>query len=151
MGQHGLTPTQYAFAFGSNAFGLILATQVVSRLVRRVAPARLIVVALGLCAAAGFLVPLALGTGMLWPLLLALFAYLSLMGGILPLASALAMAPLGPVAGSASAVIGTLQFGGGAVVGVLLGALGADSAWPMGVLLAMAGAGGLVLHLALRK
>ena len=56
---------------------------------------------------------------------------MSLMGAVLPLASALAMAPMGRIAGSASAVIGTLQFGGGAVVGVMLGALGRASAWPM--------------------
>jgi len=72
------------------------------------------------------------------------------MGAVLPMAGALAMAPLGRVAGSASALIGTLQFGSGAVVGVLLGALGGGAAWPMGVLLACGGVGGLVVHRALR-
>lgn len=151
MGRHGLGPVEYGIAFGSNAFGLILASQVVARLVRRFAPPRLLVLALSACAVAGLLVPVAVATGGLWPLLAALFLYLSVMGAVLPLASALAMAPMGRFAGSASAVIGTLQFGGGALVGVLLGALGGASPWPMAALLALAGTGGLALHLVLRR
>ncbi len=150
MGVHGLDPLRYGIAFGSNAFGLILASQVIARLVRRVPPAVLLVRALALCAAAGLAAPVAVATGALWPLLVALFCYLSVMGAVLPIASALAMAPMGHVAGSASAVIGTLQFGGGAVVGVLLGALGAGSPWPIAPVLAAGGLGGFVLHLALR-
>lgn len=150
MGRHGLDPLEYGIAFGSNAFGLILASQVISRLVRRMAPPRLLVGALSVCAAAGLLAPLAVATGLLWPLLAALFLFMSIMGAVLPLASALAMAPMGRIAGSASAVIGTLQFGGGALVGVLLGAFGGGSPWPMAVLLGVAGLGGLGAHLALR-
>lgn len=151
MGVHGLDPLGYGFAFGFNAVGLILASQVISRLVRRAPPATLLVRALAVCAAAGLSVPLAVATGVLWPLLVALFCYLSVMGAVLPMASALAMAPMGRFAGSASAVIGTLQFGGGAVVGILLGVLGAGSPWPMAVVLAAGGVGGLALHLALRR
>lgn len=151
MGRHGLSPLQYGFAFGANAFGLILASQVIARLVRRVPPAMLLPRALAVCAAAGLLVPAAVATGALWPLLAALFLYLSVMGAVLPVASALAMAPMGRIAGSASAVIGTLQFGGGALVGILLGALGGGSAWPMAAVLGCAGLGGLALHLALRR
>lgn len=151
MVRHGLTPTQYGIAFGSNAFGLILASQVISRLVRSRPPARLLAGALVICAAAGLLVPVAVASGALWALLPALFLYLSIMGAVLPLASALAMAPMGRFAGSASAVIGTLQFGGGALIGIALGALGAGSSWPMAWILACAGCGGLALHLALRE
>lgn len=151
MGVHGLDPLAYGFAFGANAFGLILASQVVARLVRRTAPQLLLPRALMLCAAAGLAVPLAVATGALWPLLASLFFYMSVMGAVLPMASALAMAPMGRVAGSASAVIGTLQFGGGAVVGVLLGALGAGSPWPLAVVVAASGVGGLALHLVLKR
>ena len=123
MGRHGLGPVEYGFAFGSNAFGLIAASQVIARLVRRIEPARLLLGALGVGAVAGLLVPVAVATGALWPLLAALFLYISVLGAVMPMASALAMMPLGRVAGSASAVIGTMQFGGGAVVGLVLGAL----------------------------
>jgi DHA1 family bicyclomycin/chloramphenicol resistance-like MFS transporter len=151
MEVHGLGPVAYGFAFGSNAFGLILASQVIARLVRRVAPARLLLGSLYVLAVAGLTVPLAVATGLLWPLLGSLFLYLSVMGAVLPVAGAQALAPLGRVAGSASAVIGTLQFGGGAVVGVVLGAVGDTSPWPMAVLLGCAGCGGLLAHLALRR
>jgi DHA1 family bicyclomycin/chloramphenicol resistance-like MFS transporter len=151
MDLHGLTPTQYGLAFGGNAVGLILASQVVSHAVRRTDPARLLVLALRLLAVAALCVPLAAATGALWPLLAALFAYMSAMGAVLPLASARAMAPMGRVAGSASAVIGTLQFAGGAVIGVALGAFGTASVWPLALLIAAAGPGGLAAHLALRR
>lgn len=150
MTRHGLGPTEYGIAFGSNAFGLILASQVISRLVRTHAPRRLLISALAICAVAGLLVPVAIATGALWPLLAVLFVYLSIMGAVLPLAAALAMAPMGRFAGSASAVIGTLQFGGGALVGLALGAFGAGSSWPMAAILGCAGCGGLALYLLLR-
>jgi DHA1 family bicyclomycin/chloramphenicol resistance-like MFS transporter len=151
MGLHGLGPTQYGIAFGANAFGLILASQVIARLVRRSAPRVLLVRALAACALAGLTVPVAVATGGLWPLLAALFLYMAVMGSVLPLASALAMAPMGRVAGSASALLGSMQFGAGALVGLLLGALGAGSAWPMALLLGAAGSAGLAAHLALRE
>lgn len=150
MERHGLGPVQYGFAFGANALGLIIAGQVIARLVRRRAPAELLPRALAACAVAGLLVPLAVATGGLVPVLAALFLYLATMGAVLPLASALAMAPLGRVAGSGSAVLGTLQFGGGAVVGVTLGALG-SGAWAMAATLAAAGCAGLALHMWLRR
>jgi DHA1 family bicyclomycin/chloramphenicol resistance-like MFS transporter len=150
MERHGLSPLQYGMAFGANAFGLILVSQVTARLARRAPLPRLLVAALIGLAAAGLAVPLAAASGALAPLLAALFAFLSMMGAVLPLASALAMAPMGRIAGSASAVIGTLQFGGGALVGVALGLFGAGSVWPMAALIALAGAGGLALHLLLR-
>ncbi len=147
---HGLGPTQYGFAFGVNAFGLILAAQVVARLVRAHPPARLLVLSLWGAAGAGLAVPLAVATGLLWPLVAAFFLFMTTLGAVLPLASALAMGPMGRVAGSASALIGTLQFSGGALVGVLLGLVAPQSPWPVAVLMALAGAAGLALHLALR-
>jgi DHA1 family bicyclomycin/chloramphenicol resistance-like MFS transporter len=152
MGEHGLDPLGYGVAFGANAFGLILASQIIARMVRRGGvPFRLLVVALSLLAAAGMAVLLALLAGGLPALLAALFLYLGLMGAVLPLASALAMAPMGRMAGSASALMGTLQFGIGALVGAALGALGGASASGMGVLIALAGLGGLLAHLGLRR
>ncbi|MGG5817904.1 multidrug effflux MFS transporter [Falsiroseomonas sp. HW251] len=150
MGTHGLGPTQYGIAFGSNAFGLILASQVISRLVRRHEPARLLLTSLSACAAAALLVPVAVATGGLWPLLASLFLFMSIMGAVLPLASAQAMAPMGRFAGSASAVLGFIQFAGGAVVGTLMGAFGGGP-WAMAAVVACAGVGGLAAHLVLKR
>ena len=150
MGKHGLDPVTYGMAFGANAIGLILVAQITARLARRYPPMMLLDRALMAQAAVGVFALGAVLSGQLWPLLIAFFCYLSVMGAVLPVAGAMAMAPLGRVAGSASALIGTLQFGSGAVVGVVLGALGGGAAWPMGVLLACGGVGGLVVHRALR-
>ena len=149
MERHGLGPVAYGMAFGANALGLIIASQVIARLVRRRSPADLLPRALAACAVAGLCVPVAVATDGLVPLLVSLFVYLSTMGAVLPLASALAMGPLGRVAGSGSAVLGTLQFGSGAVVGTVLGAAG-GGAWAMALALGVAGIGGLTVHLWLR-
>jgi len=148
---HGLDPVTYGMAFGANAVGLIVTSQIVSRLVRRLAPAQLLVQALAIQAAMGLLAAVAAASGLLWPLLSALFLYLSVMGALLPLAGALAMATQGPVAGSASAVIGALQFGTGALVGTGFGLLSAPAPIAMGGFLAVAGLAGLAAHHALRR
>jgi len=150
MEVHGLSPTTYGMAFGSNAIGLILMSQVTARLVRRHPPAMMLDRALLVQAAAGVLAFIAALSGLLVPLLVTFFLYLSVMGMVLPLAGAMAMGPLGRVAGSASALIGSLQFGSGALVGVVLGAFGGAAAGPMGGLLAFAGLAGLVAHRGLR-
>jgi DHA1 family bicyclomycin/chloramphenicol resistance-like MFS transporter len=72
------------------------------------------------------------------------------MGAVLPLAGALAMGPLGRVAGSGSAVLGTLQFGLGSAVGTSIGAAG-GGAWVMAGVLGVAGCAGLATHLVLRR
>jgi DHA1 family bicyclomycin/chloramphenicol resistance-like MFS transporter len=151
MGEHGLGPSEYGLAFGSNAAGLILASQVIARVVRRRPPGWLLLRVLALLALAGFGVLAAVLNGGLLPLLAALFCFIGLMGATLPLASALAMQPMGRVAGSASALMGTLQFGVGAVVGASLGAFGGGTTTAMGVVIGLAGLAGLLAHLALRR
>jgi DHA1 family bicyclomycin/chloramphenicol resistance-like MFS transporter len=149
MNVHGLTPSQYGLAFGSNALALIAASQVTARLVRLHAPGWLLPRVLVVQAVAGILALAAVLSGLLVPLLAALFLYLGLLGATLPLSGALAMQPMGRVAGSASALMGTIQFGLGAAIGALMGAIG-GGALAMGVLIALAGAAGLSAFLALR-
>jgi DHA1 family bicyclomycin/chloramphenicol resistance-like MFS transporter len=62
---------------------------------------------------------------------LLLFATLASGGLVLPNATTLALIPCGRAAGSASALIGTLQFGMGALAGAMAGHSGADGALPM--------------------
>ncbi|WP_203076216.1 multidrug effflux MFS transporter [Falsiroseomonas ponticola] len=150
MDGHGLTPTQYGMAFGANALALIAASQVTARLVRRHAPAWLLPRVLVAQAVAGVLALAAVLSGLLVPLLAALFLYLGLLGATLPLAGALAMQPMGRVAGSASALMGTIQFGLGALVGAVMGAIGGGGL-AMGVLLGLAGSAGLAAYRLLRR
>jgi DHA1 family bicyclomycin/chloramphenicol resistance-like MFS transporter len=144
----GVSPGHYGLFFGANALGIMGAARLNDRLVGKVAPRRVLLVALaGMTAAAAALVlAAALGAG-LWPIAALLFLYVSGIGATMPLATALAMQPMGRMAGSASALIGTFQFGLGAVAGAAVGLLHDGSAVPMAVVILCCGAGGLAARL----
>jgi DHA1 family bicyclomycin/chloramphenicol resistance-like MFS transporter len=147
----GFSPGQYAVIFGSNAAGLILMSQVTARLVRRYAPAAMLRVALMVPVAAGLvLVASALGIGGLPLMLAALACAIGSLGMILPLSSAIAMSLHGRNAGSASALLGTLQFGLGAVAGIATGLLHDGTAMPMALVVATGGIGGFLAQRLLR-
>lgn len=144
---HGLTPQQYALAFGFVGLALIFAAQL-NRLLLRRFPVRgilagslagLMLVGLALLATG------ATGWGGLPWLLALLFLNLSAGGLISPNIAAIVMAPFGEVAGSASALLGTIQFGVGAGAGAMVGLLHDGTARPMtGMMAACAFASGLV-------
>jgi len=147
MQGHGLSPASYALVFGVNAAAFVLAAQCAgwaaarwgAERALRAAQAALLFVAAGL-----FLV--IDGSLGLAPLL-ALFAlYLAGCGALMPLSVALAMAPHGRNAGSASALLGALQFGGGAAVVALLGLFG-GTAVALGAIMATAALAGLLARL----
>lgn len=142
---HGFSPTHFALIFGSNAAGLILMSQVTARLVRRFEPARMLRAALYVPVGAGaLLLASALGIGGLPTMLLALFFAIGSLGAILPLSSAMAMSLHGRNAGSASALLGTLQFGFGALAGIATGLLHDGTALPMAIVVACGGIGGFL-------
>jgi MFS transporter, DHA1 family, multidrug resistance protein len=129
----GLTPQQYALAFGFNGIGLILASQVNRWLVGLYSVDAVVTAAL----VGGLAVGLALavfgltGWGGLPVLMGLLFLNLSVAGIISPNIAAIAMAPFGEIAGSASALLGTIQFGVGAAAGALVGLFHNGTAVPM--------------------
>jgi DHA1 family bicyclomycin/chloramphenicol resistance-like MFS transporter len=67
-------------------------------------------------------------------------------GLVSPNAIALAMAPQGAQAGSASALVGTLQFAVAAIAATAVGVIHQESALPMAIIIAICGTLGLVLH-----
>ena len=73
-------------------------------------------------------------------ILVPLFFYIACHGFVLPNTTALAMAPHGRVAGSASALLGTFQFVGGAIAGSLVGAFANGTPVPMAAVVAGCGA-----------
>jgi DHA1 family bicyclomycin/chloramphenicol resistance-like MFS transporter len=117
----------------------------VARTARRLDPARLLRIGVAAMAlAGGLLLPVAAtGFGGFVALAALVFAYVAGIGAVMPLGTTLAMGPQGRNAGSASALIGTLQFGLGAVAGGLVGVLHDGSAVPMAAVIAACGAGGL--------
>jgi DHA1 family bicyclomycin/chloramphenicol resistance-like MFS transporter len=130
---HGLTPQQYALAFGFNGVGLILASQINRWLVVRFPVEKVVSAALigGVVVGCALALTGATGWGGLYLLMALLFLNLSAAGIIAPNIAAIAMAPFGEVAGSASALLGTIQFGVGAAAGALVGFFHNGTAVPM--------------------
>ena len=147
---YGLSPQVYSLIFGSNALGIAIAGQVSGRLVGRVSPRKLLVGGLTATALGGvalLLVVLAhIGlTGML-P---ALFVVVASIGMVLPNATALADYPR--TAGSASALVGVLQFAIGAAAAPLVGVAGTRTAVPMAVIIAILGVSALLTFILLAR
>ena len=149
----GVSPQRFGLFFGTNALGLIAASQVNARLVRRFGPAGILRVLLIVAAAAGLalLATAATGLGGFPGTLVPLFLFVSSLGFISPNATALAMASQGRNAGSASAVLGTIAFLGGGAASGLVSALYDGTAMPMALVIAACGLGALAVHLLLGR
>lgn len=144
QGQYGLNEQQFALAFGAGAVGLIGATQLNVRLLRRYTPQQILLGALvtGTIGATILVTFAATGLGGLPALLAALWTVLAAGGLALPNAPALAMSRHGESAGTAAALLGAVQFGVGAAAAPMVGVLGADAVAMGSVILA-----GMVLAL----
>ncbi|MEI9885325.1 MAG: Bcr/CflA family multidrug efflux MFS transporter [Rhizomicrobium sp.] len=143
-------PSQhFGWFFGANGLALIAASQVAARLLRtRSAAPVLVAMQIGQSVAGALLLAAALsGFGGLWSIAGLLVFTVGPTGAINPLATGLAMRPFALSAGMASSLLGTIQFGGGAIASLIVGALPADSAVPMAAAIAACSLGGLVLNL----
>ena len=139
--QYGLDEQQFALVFGAGAVGLIGATQLNVRLLRRYSPFQILRGALvaGTVLGFGLLAVAATGFGGMVGVLVLLWAVLATAGLALPNAPALAMARHGEAAGTAAALLGAVQFGIGALSAPLVGVLGTGS-----VAMAVVIAGGML-------
>ncbi|WP_146928919.1 multidrug effflux MFS transporter [Cellulomonas xylanilytica] len=147
---YGLSSTAFSLLFAVNGLGLVLGAQVNAALVRRVAPIRIVrvvlPVSLGLT---GVLLALAItGWGGLIALLVVLWLILALVNFVPPNASALALSRHGEIAGTAAAVIGSMQAGVAGLVSPLSGLLGGDAVAMAAVMVGASVAALLVLALA---
>jgi DHA1 family bicyclomycin/chloramphenicol resistance-like MFS transporter len=137
QGIYGVSPQLYSVLFAVNGIGLIVGSQVNARLVGRFGPAALLRGGL-LAIAAGAAVLLAvvvaggLGVG---AVLIPMFVIVSSLSFVLPNSTALALADHAEIAGTASALLGVLQFLVGALVAPLVGAGGTESAVPMAAIM----------------
>jgi DHA1 family bicyclomycin/chloramphenicol resistance-like MFS transporter len=144
---YGISPQLYGGVFGLNAFGLVAFSQLNRALVDRVQPWQLLLAGVGAQAAAGAaLVGIVLAGGVgLAGVLPCLFVTVAALGLVMPNATALALTDYPHAAGSASALLGTMQFLFGAVTAPLVGIAGKQSAVPMAVLIGLFGLGGLAV------
>jgi len=144
---NGVAPEQFGLFFGVNAFGLIAASQLNRWLLARYTSTQLLVAALSVTAGAALLLFGATLAGVGgFPLLLALlFLTIASTGMVGPNATALAMAPYGRRAGSASALLGATQFAAGALAGAFVGLLANGTALPMVGVIALCGVSAWVI------
>lgn len=125
ISQYALTPTQFSLLFGMNALGLVFAAMVNPVLHHRFGPLLTYRVS-----TAAYFVVLASLTVYLWSghsslvvLCAGLFITVTLLGSIMPTGSQLALVQQREHAGTASALLGSMQFGSGAIVTAISGAL----------------------------
>ena len=122
INHYGLSPTQYSLAFSFNAIAFIGASQFTGMLGQRFGLVRLVkaaATASGLTM--GALLAYYLAGGDQLPVLIALYFVASgFMGLVIPTTSVLALEKHGAIAGTASALLGTLQMlGGAAAMGIV--------------------------------
>lgn len=149
---YGQSPQVFSLIFGTNALGIVFAGQLSATLVERVGPRRLVVAGLATSALGALIllgsVVAAIGLVGILP---GFFLVTASIGLILPNATALALAAHGQRAGSASALLGALQYAVGAVVAPLVGIAGTGTALPMAILIAILSLGASTAYLALAR
>ncbi|PRX47138.1 DHA1 family bicyclomycin/chloramphenicol resistance-like MFS transporter [Prauserella shujinwangii] len=140
QGVYGLSPQEYSVVFGVNGAGIVLAGQVNGRIVGRVQERTLLATGLFMATlgSAALVIAALLGLG-LPGLLPPLFLVVSSIGLIMPNSNSLALANHPRSAGSASALLGVVQFVIGGAASPLVGVFGEDSAVPMATIMASFG------------
>jgi DHA1 family bicyclomycin/chloramphenicol resistance-like MFS transporter len=138
----------FGWVFGANAVLLIVGSQVNGFLVGKVEPGVLLRRAIQIQSVAGILLLLhgLTGWGGLYGLLAPLGLFTFFLGFIPPNAMVLAMAPFGPIAGMASALMGTVQFVTGAAAATMMSAIHTHTALPMTGGMALSAASSLAVH-----
>ncbi len=147
----GLTTTEYTVDFAINAFGMVSLGLIVSRLVKRVRPQTILTIGqVSVLVFGAILLSLLAAHVPVWAVLPVLFVMVSSVTMIMGTASALAVGRARQSAGSASALLGALQFVLGALVSPLVGLGGSGTGVPMGGVIVVAGVLGLSARLLTR-
>lgn len=144
----GIPAEHFGWVFGANALGFVVASQVNARLLKTRSITWLLHHAIWLPALAGLGLALAsLAGGLGLALILAgFFAYVASLGFIGPNATAAALATHGQQAGTASALMGALQFGIATVTGAMVGFWHDGSARPLMLVMGICGVGAWLAH-----
>ncbi|WP_411742442.1 multidrug effflux MFS transporter [Rhodococcus sp. IEGM 1330] len=127
--EFGLDEQQFAIVFAAGAISLIGASQLNVLLLGRFAPVQIVLTALSFAVFAGVVMTvLAItGVGGMAGFVVPLWFVLGAVGFVMPNAPALALSRHGEAAGGAAALLGAAQFGLGAIVAPIVGALGNDA------------------------
>jgi len=148
-----VTTAQFGIIFGVNALGLVLAAQLNARLVRRFTSDQIIKKVLMIQVGTGLLLLAGVWSGVLqlYGVAFFIFIYVSSVGCLFPNITAMAMAPHGARAGSASALIGVVQFTLAASSAALIGAVNSGAALPVAMLIGICGVFASILYRSMVK
>lgn len=153
MQLYGVNEKQYGLIFSLIAAGLIASSQINNLILKKYNSAQIIRVVLFSQSAIG----ITLVAGTAWDIVnvysstFLMFLFLSCQGFTFPNSAALAMSPFSKGAGSASALMGALQMGCGAVASALVGLFFNDTAVPMAAIMAGCSLLGLAILLIGRR
>lgn len=129
---YGVGTSQFGYLFGLNVVGLFIMTTVNGRIVRRVSSKWMLSFAI--------LIQLIAGVGLffgwladigLWGIVPFVMLYISMMSTVGSNSMAILLSAYPSMAGTASSLAGTLRFGVGSIIGVIVAMLPGDTAWPM--------------------
>lgn len=137
----GVNEHQYSWIFALVAAGLIGSSQLNNLLLKKYSSEQIIRTVLTVQATVGLLLAIGTATGFLnlYTTIFLIFLFLCCQGFSFPNASALSMAPFAREAGSASALMGAIQMGMGAIASAMVGVFFNHTALPMaGVMAACA-------------
>ena len=150
MDMYGLNQQQFAYAFGLNALGIILLSSINKRLVLRFTTIQRLKLGgvIQFTGAAIVFMSGLLDHAAFSLVMLGLFLTVSGLGFTGPNAMALAMSEQGARAGTASAIMGSMQFAVGLLGGIMLNFLIWNSLLNMGIMMLIFTGGGLwAIHL----
>lgn len=136
-----VSPAIYSLLFALNAIGMIGGAQLAPQLMKYFNPKTIIRGALLVYTIVAILLVMLQISGsarLLWVALL-LFLVVSSLGCIVPLSGTLALESYGNISGTASALIGALQFGVGAIASFFVGVAADGTALPMVATIALSG------------
>ncbi len=148
---NGVASEHYGWLFGAAAAGFIVFSQVSPKLAARLGRERVFNLSIAAIAGSGLalLAFTALGAPFAAQYVM-IFLYVSLLGIALPLGTIITITPFPHMAGTASALVGTLQFGMGAMAGTLISVLHDGTALPMALTIGLGGSAALAARVLLR-
>ncbi|KAA2261311.1 Bcr/CflA family multidrug efflux MFS transporter [Solihabitans fulvus] len=149
---YGLSPQGFSAVFAVNAVGIVIAGQINGRLVGRVSTRKLLAIGLAMIGVGGVVLLLAAAEGLgLVGILPPLFVLVAAIGLVMPNSTALALNEQPGAAGTASALLGTLQLAIGGVTAPLVGLGGSGSAVPMAIVMAALGVLAMLAYVTLAR
>ncbi|GAA2350699.1 multidrug effflux MFS transporter [Saccharopolyspora halophila] len=149
---YGMSAQTFGIVFAVNAIGIVAVGQLNGRLVGKADPRKMLAIGLGcnLLGALSVIVSVLGGIG-LAGLLPALFVTVASVGLVMPNATALSLSGRPETAGSASALLGVLQFLVGGLASPLVGVAGSHTAVPMALVMAALSTLAVLVYLVLAR